>query len=116
MPSDELTEMEREVFELMAKGLSTARMAERRCVTPATIRNQVQAILYKLDVHSRAEAVAKFHESPPTPAQRVLKLLHREGYRLTDWQKQMIAEVFPSPFIPQQPGAPIITMAHVKQL
>jgi DNA-binding NarL/FixJ family response regulator len=42
----------------MADGLSTSAAAERLHVSRATIRNHVQNILTKLDVHSRLEAVA----------------------------------------------------------
>ena len=53
-----LTRREREVLGLMGEGLNTATMAERLHVSRATVRNHVQNILLKLDVHSRLEAVA----------------------------------------------------------
>lgn len=53
-----LTRREREILQLMGDGLNTAAMARRLHLSRATIRNHVQNILLKLDVHSRLEAVA----------------------------------------------------------
>lgn len=53
-----LTRREREVLGLMGAGLNTSAMAERLHLSRATVRNHVQNILLKLDVHSRLEAVA----------------------------------------------------------
>jgi len=53
-----LTPREREVLELLAEGLSGTGIAERLFLSPATVRNHIQHILAKLDVHSRVEAVA----------------------------------------------------------
>ena len=53
-----LTPREREVLRLMAGGLGTAATASRLRVSRATIRNHVQNIFGKLDVHTRLEAVA----------------------------------------------------------
>jgi PAS domain S-box-containing protein len=53
-----LTRREREVLGLMGRGFNTAAMAHRLHLSRATVRNHVQNILSKLDVHSRLEAVA----------------------------------------------------------
>jgi PAS domain S-box-containing protein len=53
-----LTPREQQVLCLMAGGLGTAATAERLRVSRATIRNHVQNIFGKLDVHTRLEAVA----------------------------------------------------------
>ena len=65
LPSDsgraasvELTRREREVLILLASGISTDAIAKRLCISPRTVRNHVNNILGKLDVHSRLEAVA----------------------------------------------------------
>jgi DNA-binding NarL/FixJ family response regulator len=42
----------------MAAGASTKAAAETLHVSPATVRNHVQNIFSKLDVHNRLEAVA----------------------------------------------------------
>lgn len=54
----ELTERETQVFHLMAEGKSTNTMAKDLYVSPHTIRSHVASILRKLQVHSKAEAVA----------------------------------------------------------
>jgi len=53
-----LTHREREVLEALANGESTADLARRLGVGPATVRTHVQNVLAKLGVHSRLEAVA----------------------------------------------------------
>lgn len=57
-PASLLTRRELEVLRLMTEGLNTADAARRLHVSSATIRNHVQNIFGKLDVHSRLEAVA----------------------------------------------------------
>jgi DNA-binding NarL/FixJ family response regulator len=52
-----LTDREEEVLSCMREGLSNADVAVRLGVTPNTVRNHVQRILYKLDVHTKLEAV-----------------------------------------------------------
>ncbi|MEY2471428.1 MAG: hypothetical protein QOK28_757 [Actinomycetota bacterium] len=53
----DLTERERQVLACMTEGLSNRQVADRLGVTTNTVRNHVQRILYKLNVHSRLEAV-----------------------------------------------------------
>jgi len=53
-----LTSREREVLDCVSEGLSNRAVATRLHVSTNTIRNHVQRILYKLDVHSKLEAVA----------------------------------------------------------
>jgi len=57
-PPAALTRRELEILRLMAGGANTKTMADALHVSPATVRNHVQNILGKLDVHSRLEAVA----------------------------------------------------------
>lgn len=54
---DHLTRREREVLACMMHGLSNQQVADQLSITINTVRNHVQRILYKLDVHSRLEAV-----------------------------------------------------------
>lgn len=54
-----LTGRELEVLRLLATGTSTAASSEQLGISPATLRAHVQAILRKLDAHSRLEAVAE---------------------------------------------------------
>jgi len=56
-----LSPRENEVLMLMSVGASTRAMAERLRVSRATIRNHIQNIFTKLNVHSRLEAVAWAH-------------------------------------------------------
>jgi PAS domain S-box-containing protein len=58
-PASLLTRRELQVIGLLAAGASTRGMADHLQVSRATIRNHVQSILGKLDVHSRLEAVAR---------------------------------------------------------
>jgi DNA-binding NarL/FixJ family response regulator len=53
-----LTEREVEVLRLMAKGWDNARIAESLCIAEGTVKNHVSTIYAKLNVSSRAEAVA----------------------------------------------------------
>jgi DNA-binding NarL/FixJ family response regulator len=53
-----LTPRERDVLGLLAEGLGTAAIAERLYISPKTVGTHVQRILAKLEMHSRAEAVA----------------------------------------------------------
>ena len=53
----DLTSREWEVLELMRLGLTTAEIAERLFVAPVTVRTHVAAILRKLRVSSRREAL-----------------------------------------------------------
>lgn len=53
-----LTSRENEVLHLLTEGLDGSAIANSLFVSPATVRNHVQHILKKLEVHSRTEAVA----------------------------------------------------------
>lgn len=55
--STHLTNREEQVLACMREGLPNAKVAERLGVSANTVRNHVQRILYKLDVHSKLEAV-----------------------------------------------------------
>ena len=53
-----LTEREVEVLRLLARGWDNARIAEELCIAEGTVKNYVTSIYAKLNVGSRAEAVA----------------------------------------------------------
>jgi DNA-binding NarL/FixJ family response regulator len=54
----DLSVREREVLALLAEGLSNSAIAARLVLSVHTVRNHVQAVLNKLGVHSKLEAVA----------------------------------------------------------
>ena len=53
-----LTDRELEILGLLAAGSSTAAIANALSISPTTVRNHVQRIITKLQVHSRLAAVA----------------------------------------------------------
>ena len=53
-----LTPREHQVLRLLADGLGTKAISDRLHISPKTVNTHVQRLLVKLDVHSRAEAVA----------------------------------------------------------
>lgn len=57
-PFPDLSDREFEVLELLARGWSTDRIAAHLFLSPKTVRNNVSAVLTKLGVSSRIEAVA----------------------------------------------------------
>jgi DNA-binding NarL/FixJ family response regulator len=64
-----LTMRELEVLNLLASGVGQKKIAQSLFITPKTVATHIQRILVKLDVHSRAEAVAYAHRNrlfPPT--------------------------------------------------
>ncbi len=59
--TSELTPRQAEVLAYLARGYTTAEMAEAMAVTQDTVRNHVRGLLKRLGVHSRLEAVATAH-------------------------------------------------------
>jgi len=61
-PFPELTERERVVLELLARGRRTTEIAAELFLSPKTVANNMTTIFAKLQVASRAEAIVRAHE------------------------------------------------------
>jgi DNA-binding NarL/FixJ family response regulator len=59
----ELTEREREILDLVARGLSNADITARLVLSPKTVRNHVSNVFAKLQVRDRAEAIVRAREA-----------------------------------------------------
>jgi pimeloyl-ACP methyl ester carboxylesterase/DNA-binding CsgD family transcriptional regulator len=60
---DELTARERQVLELVAQGLDNTTIGERLHISERTARNHVSAILAKLGINTRAQAIVRAREA-----------------------------------------------------
>ena len=58
-----LTEREREILELIARGLPNPRIAQQLGISPKTVGNHVSVIFAKLQVADRAEAIVRAREA-----------------------------------------------------
>jgi DNA-binding CsgD family transcriptional regulator len=65
-----LTSRQLEVLELIGEGLSNAEIASRLFTSPKTIEHHVSAVLAKLGVHSRAQAISAAYHQERSPGQR----------------------------------------------
>jgi DNA-binding NarL/FixJ family response regulator len=63
VPFPELTEREREILDLVARGLTNAEIARRLVISDKTVRNHVSNVFAKLHVAGRAEAVARARDA-----------------------------------------------------
>ena len=52
-----LTTREKEILRCLSEGLPTGAIAKKLFISPVTVRNHIQNLLHKLDVHSKLAAV-----------------------------------------------------------
>jgi DNA-binding NarL/FixJ family response regulator len=62
-PFAHLTEREREILDLVARGLTNGAIASRLFLSEKTVRNHVSNVFTKLQVSGRAEAVARARDA-----------------------------------------------------
>ena len=62
-PFPELTEREREILDLMARGRSNAEITDALVLSPKTVRNHVSNVFAKLGARDRAEAIVMAREA-----------------------------------------------------
>ena len=59
----ELTEREREILDMVARGMSNTEITQRLVLSPKTVRNHVSNIFSKLQVADRAQAIVRAREA-----------------------------------------------------
>ena len=59
----ELTEREREILDMVARGLNNTEITERLVLSPKTVRNHISNIFSKLQVADRAQAIVRAREA-----------------------------------------------------
>lgn len=59
----ELTSREREIFHLIARGLSNAEISQEVYLSDATVKSHVRAVLHKLKLRSRVQVVILAYEN-----------------------------------------------------
>ena len=63
VPFPELTDREREVLDLVARGFDNATISQRLVLSPKTVRNHVANVLAKLSLKDRAAAIVAAREA-----------------------------------------------------
>lgn len=53
----DLTSREKEILRCLAQGMSTSAISRKLYISPVTVRNHIQNLLHKLDVHTKLAAV-----------------------------------------------------------
>ena len=63
VPFPELTDREREVLDLVARGFDNATISQRLVLSPKTVRNHIANVLAKLSLKDRAAAIVAAREA-----------------------------------------------------
>jgi DNA-binding NarL/FixJ family response regulator len=63
VPFPELTDREREVLDLVARGFDNATISQRLVLSPKTVRNHIANVLAKLSLRDRAAAIIAAREA-----------------------------------------------------
>ena len=59
----QLTDREREILVLVARGLTNDEIGSSLFISPATVKTHLARIMAKLDAHDRAQLVVRAYES-----------------------------------------------------
>lgn len=59
----ELSDRERQVLELIARGLDNAEIAQRLCISPRTVRNHITRVFAKVGATNRAQAIVRARDA-----------------------------------------------------
>lgn len=62
-PFPELTEREREVLDLIARGMNNTEIAQMLVISQKTVRNHVSNVFNKLQVATRAQAIIRARDA-----------------------------------------------------
>jgi len=75
-----LTQRERQVMELLARGLTTKEVARRLQIAPATARRHIGSAAGRLGAADRLSALAEYRRSTaPSPASPPIRIRENEG-------------------------------------
>lgn len=75
-----LTRTQRAVLRLIAEGAETPEIARELGMAPATVKTHVQGVMDRLDVHTRAAAVAVGMRTGELDAEPYIELRDAWGY------------------------------------
>ena len=65
-----MTKRERQIIELIAKGMTNKKIAENIHISPYTVKSHVHNILEKLAIHSRIQIATQSAQSAPSRSRR----------------------------------------------
>lgn len=60
---EDLTPAERRVLDCIAAGLNNAQIADRLGISPKTVRNHINHVFDKLDLHDRSKVIVRAREA-----------------------------------------------------